>query len=92
MSDKIVLKHDYTEIGYCQCHYKIKTKLGNTDHYCLQDEGTYVEFYSCSEDGEADHPLKLKSNVKLEVPGDVYGKELLTRYNKRRFDDVKTPK
>ena len=79
---KFLLKYRYTEIGYCQVHFYIKTAKGNKAYYCLMEEGRKVLLYQCSEDGEADHAVTLKKDVELkfEKPEDGYGLMLLNAY------------
>ncbi|RLD84450.1 MAG: hypothetical protein DRJ10_01240 [Bacteroidetes bacterium] len=48
----------------------------------MEENDIRVKLYRCSEDGEADYPVKPvnKSKIKLEIPPDHYGQVVLERF------------
>lgn len=81
-----LLKHNYTDPGFAQTHFVFKNNNNQEVYYCLMDDdGSDVNLYRTSPDGEADYQLSLKqgASITFEKPEDEFGMNLLYSYVKK---------
>lgn len=94
MTEILTMKHNYTEIGYCQSHYTCKGISGATHYFCLMEEGGIedIHLFRTTSDGEASHETGFKDGavVQFEHSGDEYGDTLLKNYLKRLGCEIST--
>lgn len=79
----ITFKYQFTDIGYCRVCFTVEVQE-NTFYYCLQEDGSTVELFRCSDDEEPQSILTPKPGLtlKFDLPEnpDEYVKELIERW------------